>query len=223
MQIDLTMTATRRPDLVSRTLASFNEMLFERLPVRKFFLNIDPIWGTQDDDFEVEGIARSYFNQVEVRRPSMASYGGAVKWLWSQPETDWFLHLEDDWVLTHRISLKRLARQMASGASQIKIANWSRLRRRRKPPELGLCPLFSRTDFAKLAAQHMNPDLDPDKQFRNGTNPQLEQAVTGHFAVYFGTPFTRETAVDIGRDWRQDRQIDKKIIDGVSVWTEGRE
>lgn len=222
MEIDLTMTATRRPDLVARTLASFNEMLFKRLPVSRFFLNIDPVWGTADDDNEVERVARTYFDRVEIRRPPAGSYGGAVKWLWSQPDAAWFLHLEDDWILSHRIDLKRLSCQMSSGASQIKIANWTRLRRRRRPPELGLCPLFSRSDFAKLAAKHMNSDLDPDKQFRNGTNPPLEKAVNGHFAVYFGTPFTRETAIDIGREWRIERQIGKKIVDGASVWTEGR-
>ena len=218
--IDLTMTATRRPELVATTLASFSTNLFERLPVRTFFLNLDPVWGSTEDDAEVERIARSFFSDVRVRRPETPSYGGAVKWLWSQPQTEWFLHLEDDWILSHRLNLRRLERQMAGpGVVQIKIANWSRLRRRRKPPMLGLCPLFARRDVAALASTLINPDLDPDKQFRSDTNEALRNAMSSYRAVYFGGVLTPETAIDIGRDWRDSRGIQKAIVDGASVWS----
>jgi hypothetical protein len=219
MMMDVTMTATRRPDLVSITLASFQKMLFDRLPVRTFYLNIDPIWGTVQQGQEVETLAQKYFQSVVVRRPERSSYGGAVKWLWQQPQTDWFLHLEDDWIMTNPISLRTLSKQMASGPSQIKLANWSRLTRLRKPVALGLCPLFSSSQFSKLAAAKMNPDLDPDKQFRNHTNKSLEEAASGHYAVYFGGMFTPCSILDIGRDWRQDRKIEKQIVNGSSIWT----
>lgn len=219
--IDLTMTATRRPDLIAITLASFQENLFERLPVRTFFLNIDPIWGSEEDGDRVEEIAKSYFTTV-VRRPAEASYGGAVKWLWQQPETEWFLHLEDDWILSHKISLKRLRQQMGMpGVVQIAIANWTRLQRRRKRPVIGVGPLFASSKFARHAGVLMNPDLDPDKQFRNGTNPALSMAARELRSVYFGGPFTKSTAIDIGRDWRDKRGIEKQIIDGAAVWTRG--
>ncbi|KQU75264.1 hypothetical protein ACFFTN_22340 [Aminobacter aganoensis] len=217
--IDLTMTATRRPDLVAITLASFQQKLFDRFPVRTFFLNIDPIWGSEEDGNRVEEIARSYFTTV-VRRPAEASYGGAVKWLWQQPETEWFLHLEDDWILSHKISLKRLRKQMAEpNVGQIAICNWSRLGRRKITPRIGVGPLFASRALASIASEHMNPDLDPDKQFMNGTNTALADASSSYRAVYFGGPFTRRTAIDIGRDWRDKRGIEKQIIDGVAVWT----
>jgi hypothetical protein len=219
MIMDVTMTATRRPDLVSTTMASFQKMLFDRLTVRTFYLNIDPVWGTEQQGEEVEAVARKYFRNVEVRRPLKASYGGAVKWLWEQPQTEWFLHMEDDWIMTNPISLRRLSKQMASGASQIKLANWSRIGRYKRPPTLGLCPLFSSTQFARLAAAKMNAEFDPDKQFRNHTNMPLEAAVSGHYAVYFGGAFTPRSLIDIGRDWRQDRNIEKQIVNGASVWT----
>ncbi len=220
--IDLTMTAARRPDLLYTTLSSFSTNLFSRLPVRTFFINIDPIWGSMEQAAETERIARSFFGSVLVRTPETPSYAGAVKWLWSQPETDWFLHLEDDWILSHKISLRMLQRQMQnSSTGEIKIANWTRLRRRRKTIDLGVFPVFVRTSFARAASAHMNADLDPDKQFRNGTNPNLESAVSKWRAVHFGNLFTKETAIDIGRTWRDKRGIEKRIVDGISVWTEG--
>jgi hypothetical protein len=219
MIMDVTMTATRRPDLVSKTLDSFQNMLFNRLTVGTFYINIDPVWGSEQQGKGVEEVARKYFQNVQVRRPLKPSYGSAVKWLWEQPQTDWFLHLEDDWIMTNPISLRRLSKQIASGASQIKLANWSRLGRRRRPPTLGVCPLFLSSRFSKLASGKMNPDLDPDKQFRNNTNLSLEEAVSGHYAVYFGGMFTRRSLIDIGREWREHRKIEKQVVDGASVWT----
>jgi hypothetical protein len=106
------------------------------------------------------------------------------------------------------------------GVAQIAIENWSRLRRLKQKPVLGLGPLFSDRRFALLVATHLNPDLDPDRQFRNGRNPALIEAISGYRAVYFGGPFTARTAIDIGRAWRDNRGIGKRIVDGVSLWTE---
>lgn len=219
--IDLTMTAARRPDLLERTLSSFTERLFKRLRVRTFYLNIDPIWGTPEQADQVEKIARSHFESLVIRRPDTPSYAGAVKWLWSQPNTEWFLHLEDDWLLSHRISLRRLKIQASiPDVAQINLNNWSRLSRRRRPAKLGLCPMFCRTEFAKVASLHMDPSLDPDKQFRHGTNEILEKATKSWRSVYFGTPFTARTAIDIGREWRDDKGISKSLVNGAPVWTE---
>ena len=105
------------------------------------------------------------------------------------------------------------------GVGQIAICNWSRLGRRRRKPRIGVGPLFASRPFAVLASAHMNADLDPDKQFKIGLNPALFDAVARYRAVYFGGPFTKQTAIDIGRDWRDKRGIEKHIIDGVSTWT----
>ncbi|GAA4129172.1 hypothetical protein GCM10023067_46080 [Aminobacter aganoensis] len=102
---------------------------------------------------------------------------------------------------------------------QIAICNWSRLGRRKITPRIGVGPLFASRALASIASEHMNPDLDPDKQFMNGTNTALADASSSYRAVYFGGPFTRRTAIDIGRDWRDKRGIEKQIIDGVAVWT----
>lgn len=217
---DLTMTATRRPDLLKETLRSFHENLFQRVPVRCFFLNLDPIWGSAEDDRAVEEIARSYVSDVVIRRPAEASYGGAVKWLWSQPKTTWFLHLEDDWRLSHKINISNLTAQMArTSVVQIALGNYPRRLRLRKRPVLGVSPLFCEREFALRMSQLMNPVLDPDKQFRNGTNPALSQATQGKRALFFGNVFTPEAAIDIGRDWRAQRHINKAIVDGKAVWS----
>lgn len=158
-----------------------------------------------------------------VRRPDTASYGGAVKWLWLQPQTEWFLHLEDDWILSHRISLRRLAAQAAPpDVAQININNWSRFSRRRRPVRIGLTALFCRSRIRSDRQRSYESDLDPDKQFRGERNPEIVEAIRGWRAVFFGTMFTPQTAIDIGRAWRDERQIEKRVVGDVSVWTEGQ-
>ena len=81
-------------------------------------------------------------------------------------------------------------------------------------------PTLLAPGFRCLGCGAHESELDPDKQFRNGMNPQLAAAISGHRAVYFGGPLTRETAIDIGRSWREQLGIDKRIINGASVWTD---
>lgn len=219
MDIDLTMTAARRPDLVGTTLRSFHENLFTRLRVRTFFLNIDPVWGDDRQAVEVERIAHSYFRHVVVRSPETPSFGAAVKWLWAQPQRSWFLHLEDDWIISRPLRLERVEREMEPpDVMQIRLANWTRLKRRKKPPYLMTSPSFVRSTFGRMAASVMNPDLDPEKQFGNDTNPTLQKASERCRAVYHGGIFAPQLAFDIGREWRDARQISKQLINGTSVW-----
>jgi hypothetical protein len=218
--IDVTMTATRRPDLVARTLRSFSEKFFSRLPGRVFFLNLDPLWGRAEDDGQIEDIGRQYFRDVRVRRPETPSFGDAVKWLWSQPETEWFLHLEDDWILSRPIDADALLAQASDrNLAQVRLHNWTRLQRRRKTVTLTTSPAFVRTEFAHLAASLMDGSLDPEKQFRNGTNPALQAAVAHYSVRHYGGRFTPQMAQDIGRGWRDEKKIKKAIVNGTSIWS----
>jgi hypothetical protein len=45
--------------------------------------------------------------------------------------------------------------------------------------------------------------------------PALPPPLDGALSLAFG--FTRETVLDIGRDWREERAIEKQIVDSVSV------
>lgn len=214
------MTAARRPDLVAQTMASFAKRVFSTMPISTFYLNIDPVWGSEQEADEVEALIRRYAASVVVRRPTEASFGGAVKWLWSQPRTQLFLHMEDDWIMNAAVSPSRVAKQFATpDVTQVRLENWNRLRRRRRPPTFTTSPSFVRSSFGHLAAGYMNGSLDPEKQFRNGLNLALQDAASRFRAEYYGTSLTRRMATDIGRDWRASRGIDKKIIDGTSVWT----
>jgi hypothetical protein len=211
------MVATRRPELLAATLQSFRRNLFAQVPVRRFYLNIDPLWGSEDDDAGVERIARDFFPDVEVSRPSTPSFGAAVKRVWSKPETEWFLHIEDDWLLIARLRPWRLEAAMRDReVVQISLCQWGWDTRLKRPAGYSSGPAFRRASFAKRVAQLLDPALDPEKQV--GQNAPLAAYVSQHRFRYYGGPLTRRNLKDIGREWRNRRGITKVVVGGVSEW-----
>jgi hypothetical protein len=227
-RFDVTMVATRRPELVELTLRSFHQNLLAGLDAPRLILNIDPVWGSEEDDREIEAICRRYFSVVEMRRPSSPGFGAAVKWAWARTATDWFLHLEDDWLLARRIDPEHLAAQMADPElGQIKLSNKSRYRRirarvrfwRRKRPEMiATSPAFVRASFGRAAVSHMDPDLDPEKQFYQGFNPEGAAVLARFRQRLYGDLSTPCLLHDTGRIWREVQGIRKVVIGGKSVW-----
>ena len=199
--LDITMLASRRPDLAERTLSSFKTGLFGRIIPRVLFLNINPASGSEGDAAQVEKVARSFFRNVVVQRPEAVSPAGAVKWLWSQPQSEWFLHLEEGWLLNRPLDPSRLLRDMeASRVVQVRFHNWTPLQRRSRPAEFTTSPCLIRTDFARMAASVIDADLHPEKQFLDDTNPTLQWAARKCRAIYHGGIFTPRIATELSPD-----------------------
>jgi hypothetical protein len=206
--------------LLVKTLESFQKNMFSRLPVRCLFLNIDPLWGSRDDDTAVESVAREFCRDVVVRRPDRPGFGDAVKWLWGQPETEWFLHLEDDWLLRDAVSPQRLAAEMRDARLfQIRFSFWPRLKRLVRPAQFTTSPGFVRTEHSRVVASLMDAALDPEKQMITNANPPLRRFLASVRTRYYGSLTMPPMVADIGREWRKGRGIEKRIVDGVSVWS----
>ncbi len=225
-ELDVVLVSTRRPALVREALRSFSENLFGKIRARRIFCNIDPLWGDEDDDRNVEQACRKYFSDVVVRRPDQANFGAAVKWLWAQPETEWFLHLEDDWVLRKPIDPARLFAEMdPPDVAQISLCRANRQAWRKGVwlDRFTTSPSFVRTTFGKLVSSLQDPDLDPEKQMYGTQNARLTAAIAGKFRHRLHGPrFAPDPITDIGRSWRDERNIEKRVIDERSVWLERR-
>lgn len=221
--IDVSLVSTRRPHLLELTLRSFRMNLLRKLRVRRLVVNIDPLWGDEFDADAVKAICRLHFDEVVVREPESANFGAAVKWLWSQMETGWFLHLEDDWCLVWPIDVARLEREMADASvGMISLYNHGKAWRKGVwSDRFTTSPSFMRRSFGKTAAELMNPDLDPEKQFYNQMNQALASAVASYRHRFHGSRFTPVCIMDTGREWRAARQIDKALVDGESAWSKG--
>ncbi len=222
--IDVTITACRRPALIARTLESFSKHFFSVVPPGTAYVNIDPLWGDELAGAGVEALCKEYFEHVVVRQPNTPSFGAAVKWLWAQPRTEWFLHLEDDWVMKRPISEKRIQELIGRPSlGQIRlVAGEHPLRRPFKARRVAFTtsPSLVRRPYAIIASNHMNPDLDPEKQYSRKINKAGINELSRYELLFYSSRWTFPLLIDIGRDWRERRAIRKELTaDGKSVWT----
>ncbi|MGH6923848.1 MAG: hypothetical protein ACRED5_08930 [Propylenella sp.] len=221
LEVDLSIVAARRPELLELTLRSFHQNLLRHLRVRRLYANIDPIWGSAADAEAVKAVCRLYFSDTVFREPSEPSFCAAVQWCWSQSDRKWFLHLEDDWCLVWRIDVQRLLREMQDErVGQISFFNHGKAWRRGVwSRKFTTSPSLIRSIVGRAAAQHMNTEGDPEKQLYDGRNPALMQAISAYRHRFHGSRFAPKCIVDTGREWRDARSIVKHRTDGVSTWT----
>ena len=100
-QIDVVTTAIRRPEILELAYRSYFNGGIRGLPQVRVILNIDPI-GTGDVN-EIIEIASRYASEVVVRQPDESNFAAAINWAWSHVKSEYFLHLEDDWLLSRPI------------------------------------------------------------------------------------------------------------------------
>ncbi len=240
--IDVCIVATRRPALLERTLRSFHENLFSAFKVRRIIANIDPLFGSEADQDRCVEIIRQYDPDASITLPNQPNFAKAVANNWLASSTDIIFHLEDDWLLHRPVRPDHLyafvdypwigqisfnhankrwdARKNGSfcyASKQLKLAGIKCGFGPKKPTFL-TGPSFLRGSFAHRSAELMDFRLDPEKQFCRGVNRALERyaaqyrnLIVGELDAYY--------IEDIGRDWRKERNIVKKVVAGQSYWT----
>ncbi|KOF21166.1 hypothetical protein AC244_07295 [Ensifer adhaerens] len=63
----------------------------------------------------------------------------------------------------------------------------------------------------------MDLSRDPEKQFYSGVNPAMEAYVAG-YRNYIFSPERKPVIRDMGREWREQRNIRKVITNATSIW-----
>ena len=237
-EIDVTLCAGRRPELLRRTLASFRDKCFGNFRIANVFVNIDPFGGNVEDADICRGIVLEYFPSAEVIQPGRASYGQAVKTIWSMIRSPCALHLEDDWLALETISPERVFPLFSGRTRMISFMahekNWNgrtkwSVVRQRIPytpirigrPRFSTSPCFVDGPFAHGYAELIDPELDPEKQSMGRHNPALAKYVSRFRCAYLISDREGEIHVvrDIGREWRANQGIEKTIHEGRSIWS----
>ncbi len=237
--LDITFVCGRRPDLLGKTLASLTRQITAHFSVGTVHANIDPFCGSPADGDKCEALLRDTFPKVQVRRPGEASFGAAVKWLWQQPATDLFLHMEDDWEILHPIAPDDVLPRFVGAVTQVQLASRDRLylpktysfkaswrktfglklfkKVHLDEPLFATSPSFLVSNFARVCAEMMDPGKDPEKQlFAPGT--PLREFTRDYRNHPLQAPGRQAVVRDLGRDWLSDRRIRKRIQNGISIW-----
>lgn len=240
VDIDLLLVCGARPSLLKQTLDSFSEKVFGSFSIANTFVNIDLFQGGPAEVSQTEAIVRKFFPDAVIRMPSTPSFTRAVIWLWSSVRSPFCLHLEDDWIADATIMADMIIPHFSRSVRQVSILtkekNWPsselyhcKWRRRRflgidmgrkmlrDEPVFTTSPSFLEAEFARNCAALMNSELDPEKQLYDGRNSKLGAYVAGYRnrVIGSGPPFLIR---DNGRAFRKSLGVEKRIVDGRSVW-----
>lgn len=239
ISFDLCLVSSRRPDLLATTLESFSARVFSHLVPERILVNLDPIFGSEDDHAEVLSLVRKWFPEAIVFEPETPGFGAAVKRLWTATKADYVFHLEDDWVANSNVDEDVFLPFRDEHIQQVSFhrnENWDlrkkghfhekrdylrllgvRLPFYRTTPQFTTSPSILRGDFARNAAAMMDPSRDPEKQFYSSVNMELEKFAKP-FRNYVFSPSGVPVIRDIGIEWREARGLKKTIKNATSTW-----
>jgi len=230
MNIDITITACRRPEILKQTLHSFKiGMLY--LHDCEVSINIDPVGnGNVDDAFEV---CMRYFLDVVARTPKEPNFSKAFKWVWQNRRgADYVLHLEDDWELLKEVDIEHMVNILENNpklallrlpqfkADGDRMKNWNKFfpwngEYFECPEELkmsvGFCghPSLIKREFIDNTVNFIDTTKNPEKQFHRGPKEIMEEVAKWSYGVY-GTPKESAMIRDIGRKWMIENKWKKK-------------
>lgn len=239
-RIDLCIVATRRPELLATTLDSFREKILCRLDLGIAYLNLDPVFGSPEDQVACVDIVRERFPDAVISQPEHPGFCAAVARVWSATVSEYVFHLEDDWIALREMGEDLLQPFADPSIMQVSFhtadQNWNigkkgHFHRRNeygrllgiKIPLFGTFPKFTtspsilRGTFARQCAALMDLSRDPEKQFYSGVNPAMEAYVAG-YRNYIFSPEGKPVIRDMGREWREQRNIRKVITNATSIW-----
>lgn len=234
---DLSFVSGARPDLMEKTLMSFQENCFSNIRIKRAYLNIDPIFGDHGAAMDCKRLFESYFPDALVFMPRIPSFGAAVKRLWMSTGDNHVLHLEDDWRLNFPIGRQDILSRLVGATGMVQLAIEDRdtyggdflynFRRRRvmgyeiysrKVNAYGTSPRFFRSGLLKAFGKLLKERYDPEKQVYKNKNWRLARAhMPWKCSILYG-PGGAPLIEDLGRDWRSSRGIRKVDRHGKATW-----
>lgn len=242
-RIDLCIVATRRPELLAQTLASFCDKVLRHLDMGSTYLNLDAAFGSADDHAACIEVVRGHFPDAVIFEPQQPGFCAAVRRVWSASTSDYVFHLEDDWISLREMGAELLEPFADPSVTQVSFhtadQNWDIARKGhfhqrneyarllgikiplfRTFPKFTTSPSILRGSFARHCASLMDISRDPEKQFYSGVNPAMETYVAS-YSNYIFSPEAKPVIRDMGREWRDQRNIRKVITNSTSTWENG--
>lgn len=200
----------RRPELLARTLESFQTNMFSNFKFEHVFANIDPFMGDENKGKICRDLLRQYFKNIVINEPVKPNFTAANRFIWSHATGDFFFTLEDDWVCLESIYPSQIEEAFASDRNVAEVSlmhahkNWNSNKKNALYPTFKLkktflgipyywktLPLFStspsffRSDFVIGLAQRLMNTLDPEKQLKDPRNPELLKYIERYKSMYF--------------------------------------
>lgn len=203
--LTFTTTAMPRPKVVEQTFGSFTKNLLGfDFKQATLYINIDSLPNNRDDDkkIEVAEVARKYFGNVVVNMPEKGNFAQAVKWCFSQVNTYYNFHLEDDWQLLSPLQISMFNQFfLPPHVQQVALRAW-----KFATHNFWLSPSFLRGTFCREIADKMNLDDNPEVQIRNLIGSYRKEGF-----IYF--PYDTRAVIlkDLGRNWMKEQEFNRGL------------
>ena len=239
-QIDITMTAVLRPELIRETLDLINKYICYKDPNRfRLILNIDPV-GENIKPAKIAKIAKSKFNNVIYNIADKPSFPKAVKWVWNQSTAPFVLHWEDDMDIVRKIDINNMIYIL----NKYKKLSSLRLFKRKTPQnkimnifncqwtyntdgfylandwkkQFGLNPILIKQEFIKEAVSLMVDDIDPEKQFRYSRKFMRPLIKKWTYGIYSKPGDSILIDIKKGQIWKNKMKLDKPKGKTFTIW-----
>lgn len=221
-ELDITITACRRPEVLATTLASFRKYLIPDGVNCRVIINVDPVGHDVSNQAMID-VVREHFSTVLYQFPARPHFGKAFKWAWSQVEAPFVLHLEDDWELLRPVPYFQLMRlfwqykdlmslRLSAFHTTLETTkNWNKFLRWTgdffEPPQeekglLAFCghPSIIRKEFIQQVLPHINENGNPEKQIKGRNKAIASLLVEKRYGVWSDRP-APPLVRDLGRAW----------------------
>ena len=238
IKLDITMTATLRPEIISKTLNSIKTHIVGKDVEPRLIVNIDPI-GEQIRQKDILKVIEKNFSNVIYNFPKEPSFAKAVRWVWQQSESDFIFHIEDDWIFSKKI----LVSNMINILNKYRELSSLRLCKYRIPNcdvfkmfdskwrynndgfyvsddwrrQFGLNPILIRRKFLDEVLPRMVDNVNPEKQFRESQEYMRDIIKKWKYAIY-AQPGWSAVAIDIGRRWEGKKLYSKPKVGTFLTW-----
>ena len=222
-KIDITMTATVRPDLLKETLTSFCEKMLVQNERYRLIINVDPIGETVKAG-KITKRAKRFFPNIVFNLPTEPGFTKAVIWCWQQVEADYVFHIEDDWRLLNHININDMI-EILDKYPQLASLRLNKNKTRKTKtakhgfvyfPKISLNPTLFKGEFIKKVVPLMTESLNPEKQLRINNSPRGKYISQWNHGIYTKVSYNR-MVLDIGRKWMNKSKYTKKT--GFMNWT----
>jgi len=220
--LDITTTATIRPDMFRQTLKSFTDRMFTNQRECRLILNVDPI-GDNADPEEMHDVAKSFFDYVLYNKSATPNFAQACQFCWSETDSEFVFHLEDDWTLSRKINIKDMLFLMKNNKNMMSLRlpkltlnNINKEDSKNKfisHHKLSLNPTIFRGSFIRNVANNMNITDNPEKQLRKVFKLPKDEIA----GIYCGIG-NGEYIKHHGREWQKVSKYKKRKGSNFINW-----
>lgn len=196
--IDITITALNRPEILEKTLDSFTKNIIDiNISDYNAIVNIDMVIK-KDNLNDMEAVIKKHFRYYDINICIHGCFPKAVDYVWSKSQSPYILHLEDDWVLTDKIEIKKIISDMISEKKKISVLRAYNYEYDKMP----LSPSIISKDIYKSFCGNFDYNTNPEIQLR-------KPFITKEMITVIGK---KPIVKDIGREWVDQTGLKKPNV-----------